>query len=180
MVGQPIAAGGKRVSVERLRARGTYSASSDPKRSHMIQLKPKAMALDPTTVTQQKRTSSRAPHTRSRYLQARGRATAETSACGVCGGVSGGCQGGTVGGTHIEDAELDKGGGEEDPGILPAVCGDEEEPGETGGGDGCEAGEGEGGGGGEEEGGGEGAGGGGDGVEEGEEGDRRHAGADKF
>lgn len=84
---------------------------------------------------------------------------------GVCGG-----------GTHIEDAELDKGGGEEDPGILPAVCGDEEEPGETGGGDGCEAGEGEGGGGGEEEGGGEGAGGGGDGVEEGEEGDRRHAG----
>lgn len=132
MVGQPIAARGKRVSVERLRARGTYSASSDPKRSHTIQLKPKAMALDPTTVTQQKRTSSRAPHTRSRYLQARGRATAETSACGVCG--SAGSQGGLLGGTHIEDAELDKGGGEEDPGILPAVCGDEEEPGETGGG----------------------------------------------
>lgn len=34
----------------------------------------------------------------------------------------------------VDEAELDKGGGEEDPGILPAVCGDEEEPGEGGGG----------------------------------------------
>lgn len=143
----------------------TYNASSDPKRSHTIQLKPKAMRLEPTTVMQQKRRSSRAPHTRSRYLQARGRATAETSAWEV----SAGCGGGT----YVDEAELDKGGGEEDPGILPAVCGDEEEPGEGGGG-GAEVGEEEGGGGGEEEGGGECAGGGGDRVEEGEQGDRRH------
>lgn len=76
--------------------------------------------------------------------------------------------------TYVDDTELYEGSGEENPGILPAVGGDEQEPWPVGGGG--EEGEEEDGGGGEEVEGGECAGGGGHRVQEGQQRYRRHWG----
>lgn len=77
--------------------------------------------------------------------------------------------------TYVDDAELCKGSGEEDPGILPAVAGDEEEPWPVGGGG--EEGEEEDGEGGEEVEGGQCTCGGGHRVQEGQQRYRRHFGS---
>lgn len=77
--------------------------------------------------------------------------------------------------TYVDDAELYKGSGEKDPGILPAVAGDEEEPWPVGGGG--EEGEEEDGEGGEEVEGGQCTCGGGHRVQEGQQRYRRHFGS---